>query len=169
MGRNVRELWRKKWRDRKREKRLGIRGVRGARRLQKFCQSYINNSPITSLVQAFFQNSELVYSTINLSYFLDRNKHLTVNTSNTEVSFPHTLYISAEPQFFFQMPSYQNLEVFLSHPKSHASENPIASSLVCNDLFLLSLLATVQCKPFLLFLNECYDFICSTCFYEHPV
>lgn len=106
MGRNVRKFWGKKWRDRKREKRLGIRGVRGARRLQKFCQPYSSNSPITSLVQAFFQNSELVYSTINLSYFLDRNKHLTVNTSNTEVNFPHTLYISAEPQFFFQMPSY---------------------------------------------------------------
>lgn len=131
MGRNVNELWREKWRDRKREERLGIRGVRGAKRSQKFCQLYINNSPITSLAQAFFQNSDLVCRTINLSYFLDRNKHLTVNTSDTDVNFPHTRYISAEPQFFFQMFSYQNLEIFLSHPKSYASENPIASSLVC--------------------------------------
>ena len=127
----MRDLWREKWRDRKREKRLGVRGVRGARRSQTVGQLYVSNSPITSLVQAFFQNSELACPTINLSYFLDRNKHLTVNMSNTEVNFPPTLYILAEPQFFFQMPSYQNLEVFLSHSKSHASENPIASSLAC--------------------------------------
>lgn len=125
------ELWREKWRDRKREKRLGIRGVRGARRSQKFCQLYISNSPITSLAQAFFQDSDLVCPTINLSYFLDRNKHLTVNTSNTDMNFPHTRYISAEPQFFVQMSSYENLEVFLSHPTSYASESPIACSLVC--------------------------------------
>ena len=46
------------------------------------------------------------------------------------MNFSHTRYISAEPQFFSQMSSYENLEVFLSHPKSYASESPIASSLV---------------------------------------
>lgn len=148
------------------EEKRGIRELRGARGQQKLYNLCINNSPITSLVQAFPLNSGLVCPTIHLSSSLDRNKHPTVNTSKTELNFPYTLYISPEYPFFFQMLRSQNLGAFLSHHKSYTSRNPVASSSACiQNLNSFSCLYQVlsRCNPLLCFLNECHDLKCSSC------